>query len=886
MIVEEIEKNNIAVSVIVPAYNAEETLAETVDSLLAQTLENIEIIIINDGSTDATADIIRKYELENPNKIIGIHKENAGVSAARNAGIDVAKGEYIGFCDADDWVSIDMFTQMYQYACEKDADMVQCWRYDVSIEKEAIRKPKKHCNGISIYDNPKIISAQTLFIWDKIFRHEIIKENNVRFKYRYAEDFLFIMQFELHAQNIEELQLPLYYYRVQRDGSVTSKLNEAMLDIPKALTEVNDLILDTGYFSEFVGELWKVEGHYYLRRLNNFWLSDDKKLQEDIAKAFFDLFNQYFYNWESSIIYLGSSKKIEYKFNAYRSDWKKMLKFIHYPRLLKRVCRKPVFLIAKFLKFKDKKIKKIKRIRSKFIKRKPAMKYAEYRKQPIEENAVLLTSYFGSSFSDSMYYLALDLMQRKNMKVYIGTNSLKRESVFIKYNKLRPVLVDVKSDEYLKILATAKYLICNSRFPSLFAKRDEQIYLNTWHGTPLKTLGKDMNTGLRDVGNNQTNFLMCDYLLYPNKYTQNVIMNSFFLDKLYSGKVILSGYPRNSVFFDKQDSENIRAKLGLKDKRVFVYMPTWRGSTLDSANIKNYANELNDMLERLDELLDDDIVIFIKLHQVVMRKVKLRKFKHLRLPHPLYENYRFVNIADGLITDYSSVFFDFANTKKDIVLFTYDYDEYMAERGTYFDMETLPFLRINNIDDLAVYLNAWNNFVPSKEYLDFCQKYCGYDSKATPEYVNDVVTLNRISKKIEVLSYKENAEKFYNVHFMSNLKDMERALEFEEMASNVSDDDLFVFAQWSFNKATEELLIKYANSGIQYVVTPGDMPATMSEVLQLFLYRKFRLFKNAAKRLYLDELKRILPGINVNKIINHSDDAKFKDIFDAVGSLY
>ena len=174
----------------------------------------------------------------------------------------------------------------------------------------------------------------------------------------------------------------------------------------------------------------------------------------------------------------------------------------------------------------------------------------------------------------------------------------------------------------------------------------------------------------------------------------------------------------------------------------------------------------------------------------------------------------------------------------------------MAERGTYFDMETLPFLRINNIDDLAVYLNAWNNFVPSKEYLDFCQKYCGYDSKATPEYVNDVVTLNRISKKIEVLSYKENAE------------------------------------QWSFNKATEELLIKYANSGIQYVVTPGDMPATMSEVLQLFLYRKFRLFKNAAKRLYLDELKRILPGINVNKIINHSDDAKFKDIFDAVGSLY
>lgn len=885
MIARESEKNDIAVSIIVPAYNAEKTLAMTIDSLLAQTLANIEIIIVNDGSTDSTGDIIRNYESQNPDRIVGIYQENAGVSAARNAGLDIAKGEYVGFADADDWVSPEMFMQMFQCACEKDADLMQCWRYDVVGEKEIVRRPKKGCTGASIYDNPKIISSQTLFVWDKIFRSEIIKRNNIRFKYRYAEDFLFLIKFEANSKNIEELQLPLYYYQVQREGAVTSKTNEAMLDMPKSFAEANDFILDEGYYNELVGELWKVESHCYLRRLNGFWTCKDKQLQENIAKSFFDLFNQYFYNWENTIRFVGISKRIEHRFNAYRSDWNKMIKFIYYPEIPKRICRKTVFLIVKLSKWKDKQIKNIKKLKAKFIQtknkikqRRTSMIYANYLKKPIEKNTVLLTSYFGSSFSDSIYYLFLDLIKRKDIKIYIGTNSMKRETVFLKYNKLPLTLVSINSDDYLKVLSTAEYLICNSRFPSLFSKREGQIYLNTWHGTPLKTLGKDMNTGLKDIGNNQTNFLMCDYLLYPNRYTKDAIMSSFFLDDLYSGQVILGGYPRNAVFFDTQDAKALRSKLRLDDKRVFIYMPTWRGSTVGSAEVRDYADELNEMLEYLDDLLEDDIIVYVKLHQVVMRKIKLQRFKHFRLPHPLYENYRFVNIVDGLITDYSSVFFDFANTKKDIILFTYDYDRYMEERGTYFDMETLPFLRINDREKLAEYLNSWNGFTPNAEYMEFCEKYCKYDNKNAPFHVNNAILSNNFSEEIEVISYEDNSKRSYHIHFMSNLKDAEQVTEFEEMANTVASDDLFVFAQWSFCKSTEELLIKYANSGIRYIVTPGDMPATMSEILCLFLYRKFRLFKKAARKLYSKELKRILPGINILKISNHSNDLKFKDI--------
>ena len=256
------------------------------------------------------------------------------------------------------------------------------------------------------------------------------------------------------------------------------------------------------------------------------------------------------------------------------------------------------------------------------------MKYAEYRKKPLRTNTVLLTSYYGSSFSDSIYYIAKELLQEKDVTVYVGTNSIKREQTFIHFNHLQPILVDVNSEKYLEIIATAQYLICNSRFPSFFFKRKDQVYLNTWHGTPLKTLGKDMRSGLKDVGNNQTNFLMCDYLLYPNEYTRKNIMSSFFLDRLYHGKVIMCGYPRNAAFFAPEDAALIREKMRLTNKRVYLYMPTWRGESLDTAEIAAYTEELEYLLETLDELLDDDIIIFVKLHQVVMRKIKIKQYRH------------------------------------------------------------------------------------------------------------------------------------------------------------------------------------------------------------------------------------------------------------------
>ena len=102
-------------------------------------------------------------------------------------------------------------------------------------------------------------------------------------------------------------------------------------------------------------------------------------------------------------------------------------------------------------------------------------------------------------------------------------------------------LVDITTYEYVRVLATSKYLINNSSFPVYFIKRPEQIYLQTWHGTPLKTLGKQMRFGIESMYNIQHNFMQADYLMFPNKFTKEVMMRDYNLEKLYTGKVVYNG---------------------------------------------------------------------------------------------------------------------------------------------------------------------------------------------------------------------------------------------------------------------------------------------------------------------------------------------------------
>lgn len=170
------------VSVIVPVYNVEKYLARCLDSLVAQTLEDIEIICVNDGSTDNSADILAKYA-EKDDRITVITQSNAGLSNARNAGIDIATGDYIGFLDSDDFIEKDFYEKLYNSVTQHNAD-VAC----ASIIRENEKKRKE----LIKYDNVVVKSGisekfalvkapEHCYVWNKIYKTNVLKEKEIRF---------------------------------------------------------------------------------------------------------------------------------------------------------------------------------------------------------------------------------------------------------------------------------------------------------------------------------------------------------------------------------------------------------------------------------------------------------------------------------------------------------------------------------------------------------------------------------------------------------------------------------------------------------------------------------------------------------------------------------
>ena len=163
------------VSVIVPIYNVEKYLPKCLDSLVNQTLEDIEIILVNDGSLDNSGKIANEYSKKHKDKIIYLEKENGGLSDARNYGIPYATGEYIAFLDSDDYIDIDAYKQMYEKAKKEDADFLECdfiWEYP---NKKIIDKRIEYKN------KQEMLAVVRVVAWNKLIKKDLIINNNIRF---------------------------------------------------------------------------------------------------------------------------------------------------------------------------------------------------------------------------------------------------------------------------------------------------------------------------------------------------------------------------------------------------------------------------------------------------------------------------------------------------------------------------------------------------------------------------------------------------------------------------------------------------------------------------------------------------------------------------------
>ncbi len=299
--------------------------------------------------------------------------------------------------------------------------------------------------------------------------------------------------------------------------------------------------------------------------------------------------------------------------------------------------------------------------------------------------------------------------------------------------------------EHLKYLCKAKVWVFDTRQPNYVVKRPETVYIQTWHGTPLKKLGLDMDdvqmAGNKGIENYKANFWTnsrrWDYLIAQNQYSSDIFRNCFDFRK----NMLDIGYPRNDTLIHNNNKEYIdklKEKHGIpKNKKVVLYAPTWRDNQSMGRGKYIFNPFLNfDVLKRN---VEDEYVFILKYHYLIASELDWSRMEGFiyDIKEDIQELYL---MADMLMTDYSSVMFDYSILKRPMIFYTYDLDAYCDNRGFYFDfLAEAPGPFVKNTEELIGVLKN-HDFGQYKERYDaFNEKYNSWDDGRASEKVVEII---------------------------------------------------------------------------------------------------------------------------------------------------
>lgn len=309
----------------------------------------------------------------------------------------------------------------------------------------------------------------------------------------------------------------------------------------------------------------------------------------------------------------------------------------------------------------------------------------------------------------------------------------------------RTRLVKFRSMQDNKELRTAKYWISNYRMLDYQHPRKSQIYVQCWHGTPLKRLGYDLESSDNSMNSIEeirekyrTDASKFKYILSPSPFTTEKFASAWNLHKtnqMY--KIIEEGYPRNDRLTNATEKEReiLRNSLDVEGKKVILYAPTWRDNQHTSGEGYTYKSELD--FDKLYSELGDEYIILFRAHYLVANSFDFDRYKGFVRDVSGYSEINDLYIAsDILITDYSSVFFDYANLRKPILFYMYDLEEYANElRGFYIGLEELPGPVVIEETLLAKEIKNCEKWKPNEKYESFCRKYNPKDDGHATERV-------------------------------------------------------------------------------------------------------------------------------------------------------
>ena len=352
---------------------------------------------------------------------------------------------------------------------------------------------------------------------------------------------------------------------------------------------------------------------------------------------------------------------------------------------------------------------------------------------PVNDKVIFFESSVGRNYSSNPKYVYEEMVKQDLDKEFICIWSLEDTNIEIPGNAIKVKRARLK---YLYYLATAKIWVCDTRQPAFLVKRPETTYIQLWHGTPLKKLAMDMDVLKMSEGMDLSEYKRLfkkntetwDYLISQSDYTTEKFRSSFD----FKNRILKTGFPRNDVLFNKNNMESINSiKKGYNiplDKKIILYAPTWRDDEFYENGVYKYSSLID--FEKLKKELSDTHIILVKLHYLVKDTTDLSSYEGFVYKcDEVSDIQELYLISDILVTDYSSVMFDFAILKRPMIIYAYDYVKYRDKlRGLYFDIfEIFPGPIVENTPDLIDSIKNYDFNDYKMKYEKFLNKFTQFD---------------------------------------------------------------------------------------------------------------------------------------------------------------
>ncbi|MFW6640082.1 bifunctional glycosyltransferase/CDP-glycerol:glycerophosphate glycerophosphotransferase [Nocardiopsis algeriensis] len=370
--------------------------------------------------------------------------------------------------------------------------------------------------------------------------------------------------------------------------------------------------------------------------------------------------------------------------------------------------------------------------------------YPAQRSEPLRD-MVLFESYFGTQYSCNPKAVYEELVARgTDLELVWATE----DGSLRVPGPARTVLIGSK--EHMEVLARARYIVSNCGIQYWYVKREGQTYIQTWHGSPLKRVGLDVDSPTFNRAAERLRRLAADAQKWDVLVSQSAFTTPIMRRAMaYQGKVAEIGYPRNDVLHSQDADERgqqVRKQLGIDPgKRVVLYAPTWRDDGNKGAGTYQFDLQLD--VDAMRERLGKDHVLLLRLHHLINRHQVIEGDEFVKD----VSNYPDVNdlcmASDVLITDYSSIMFDYAGTGKTLLLYTYDYEKYRNEtRGLSFDLaEHAPGPLLRNTDEVIGVLEDLDTFQAEtkEQYREFRELFCPYEDGGASARVVELMEAGR-----------------------------------------------------------------------------------------------------------------------------------------------